>query len=141
MVNTAKNWGYICDGVSVSRLVLPEREVKQQAKTFTPEQAKAIINMAQNPWCTMFAIAAYAGLRAGEILGLFVEDVDFARGVLHVRKTAWYGRIQTAKSKGSESTIPIVENLAELLRKVIGDRRTGLLFVNKAGRPLPPRER
>ena len=50
------------------------------------------------PWRTMFAIAAYVGLRAGEILGLSVEDVDLERGRLNVRKTAWYGHIQTAKS-------------------------------------------
>src|SRR5215471_170283 len=72
MLNTARNWGYICEGVRVSRLVLPERKVKQQARVFTPEQAKAILEMAQDPWRTMFAIAAYAGLRAGEILGLSV---------------------------------------------------------------------
>ena len=135
MLNTAKNWGYVCEGVSVNRLVLPGREVKQQARTFTPEQAGAILELAQDPWRVMFAIAAYAGLRAGEILGLSVEDVDLARGVLNVRKTAWYGQIQTAKSVGSESTIPIAKNLAEILRKVIGERREGLLFVNQAGRP------
>jgi len=135
MLNTARNWGYICEGVSVSRLVLPERKVKQQARTFTAEQAKAIIELAQDPWRTMFAVAAYAGLRAGEILGLSVEDVDLARGVLSIRKTAWYGQIQTAKSVGSESTIPIAENLAEMLRRFIGERQSGLLFVNRAGRP------
>jgi len=46
MLNTAKNWGYTCDGVTVRRLVLPERKVKEQARTFTPEQAKAIIELA-----------------------------------------------------------------------------------------------
>jgi integrase len=102
---------------------------------FTPEQAKAIIQLAEYPWRPMFALAAYAGLRAGEILGLSVEDVDLKRGVLNIRKTAWYGQIQTAKSVGSESTIPIAENLAEMLRKVIGERQSGLLFVNRIGRP------
>jgi integrase len=114
--------------------VLPEREVKQQGRAFTPEQAKAILELARDPFRTMFAIAAYAGLRAGEILGLSV-DVDLTRGVLNIRKTAWYGQIQTAKSVGSESTIPIAENLAEMLRRIIGERKNGLLFVNKAGRP------
>lgn len=135
MLNTAKNWGYICEGVRVSRLVLPQREVKRQAKTFTPEQAKAILELAQDPWRIMFAMAAYAGLRAGEILGLSVEDVDLARGVLNVRKTAWYGRIQTAKSGESENTVPIVGTLGEMLRRFIGERREGLLFLNRAGKP------
>ena len=63
-----------------------EREVKQQARAFTPEQARSIIDMAQDPWRAMFAIAAYAGLRAGEILGLSVEDVDLTRGVLSSEK-------------------------------------------------------
>src|SRR5215470_12168226 len=107
----------------------------EQARAFTPEQAKEILELAHDPWRTMFAIAAYAVLRAGEIRGLSVEDVDLTRGVLSIRKTAWYGQIQTAKSVGSESTIPIAENLAEMLRKVIGERQRGLLFVNKAGRP------
>jgi integrase len=83
----------------------------------------------------MFAVAAYAGLLAVEIFGLSVEEVDLARGVLSIRKTAWYGQIQTAKSVGSESTIPIARNLAEMLRKVIGERQSGLLFVNRADRP------
>lgn len=135
MLNTARNWGYICEGVSVSRLVLPERKVKQQARTFTPEQAKAIIELAQEPYRTMFAIAAYAGLRAGEIMGLSVEDVDLTRGVLNIRKTAWYGKIQTAKSIESENTIPIAEHLAQMLRGFIGDRREGILFLNRAGKP------
>jgi integrase len=84
MLNTVKNWGYTWDGVSVSRLVLPEREERRQARAFTAEQAGAILDLAQDPWRTMFAIAAYAGLRAGKILGLSVEDLDLARGVLKV---------------------------------------------------------
>ena len=128
MLNSAKNWGYLCEGVSVSRLVLPKRGPRQQGRAFTPGQAKAILELARDPWRVMFAIAAYAGLRAGEILGLSVEDVDLASGVLNIRKTAWYGQIQTTKSVESENTIPIAENLAGMLRKFIGERRDGLLL-------------
>jgi integrase len=135
MLNTAKNWGYICAGVSLNRLVLPEKEVRRQARAFTAEQAKAILELAQDPWRVMFGLAAYAGLRAGEILGLYVEDVDLVRGVLNIRKTAWYGQLQSAKSAGSETTVPLAENLVGMLRRFIGGRREGLLFVNKVGRP------
>jgi integrase len=135
MLTTAKNWGYICERVNLNRLVLPEKKVRQQARTFTAEQAKAILELAQDPWRVMFGLAAYAGLRAGEILGLSVEDVDLARGVLNVRKTAWYGQLQSAKSVGSETTVPLAENLVVMLRRLIGDRSEGLLFVNRVGRP------
>jgi integrase len=133
MLNTAKNWGYICEGVSMQRLVLPEREVRKQARTFTPEQAQAIIDLAAYPWRAMFALAGYAGLRAGEILGLSGEDVDLAKGVIAIRKTAWYGQLQTAKSVGSETTVPMPTYLGGLLEPVLST--SGLLFVNKVGRP------
>jgi integrase len=133
MLNTAKKWGYICEGVTFKNLVLPEREVRKQARTFTPQQAKDIIDAAAAPWNAMFGLAAYCGLRAGEILGLSGEDVDLDRAVLTVRKTAWYGQLQTAKSEGSESTVPVPEPLCKLLKPLLNTK--GLLFVNKVGRP------
>ena len=45
MVNAAKNWGYMCEGVNASLLVLPKREPRQQARAFTTEQAKAILDL------------------------------------------------------------------------------------------------
>ena len=123
----------ICEGVDFSKLVLPECGVRNEARCFSAEQAQKIIATAETPWRLMFAIAAYTGLRAGEIMGLRGEDIDLAQRTLTVRQTAWYGRIQTAKTKGSESTVPIPEALAQLL---IGSvPASGLLFTTRTGRP------
>lgn len=133
MLNTAKKWGYICEGLTVKNLVLPEREVRKQARMFTPQQAKDIIDSAVAPWNAMFGLAAYCGLLAGEILGLSVEDVDLENAVLAITKTAWHGKLQTAKSQGSETTVPIPAPLCELLKPL--NPKSGLLFLNKANRP------
>lgn len=93
MLNTAKNWGYICEPVVLKRLVLPPRGIRKQARAFTVEQSGEIIQLSANPYTLMFAIAAYTGIRAGEIIGLRLEDVDLERGILTVRQSSWGGKI------------------------------------------------
>lgn len=63
-----------------------------------------------------FALAAYAGLRRGELLGLLREDVDLAAGVIHVRRQLVRvgGRLVTSAPK-SEAGIRDVPILPELL--------------------------
>jgi integrase len=133
MLTTAKNWGYICEGVSLKRLALPDRGIKREVRCFTADEVRRILEAANEPWRTMFAIAALLGLRAGEVLGLRTEDIDLPARILKITQTAWYGQIQTAKTKESENTLPIPDALCELLRPHLS--KPGLLFVNKVGRP------
>jgi integrase len=133
MITTAKNWGYICEGVSLKRLALPDRGVKREVRCFTADEVRRILEIAKEPWRTMFAIAALLGLRAGEVLGLRTEDIDLPARTLNITQTAWYGQIQTTKTKESENTLPIPDALGELLRPHLS--KPGLLFVNKVGRP------
>lgn len=138
MVNTAKVWGYICEGVSLDNLVLPERGVVQEARSFTVSEAQRIIAASENPYQLMYAIATFAGLRAGEIMGLRVRDVDLQNRILHIRQTGWYGKIQTAKSRGSETDLPIPGALAVLFERYMATWQTNpreLLFVNTRGNP------
>lgn len=134
MLNAAKDWGYITEGVTFGKLKLPDRGFRKEVRCFTADEAHRIIEAAAEPWKLMFAIAAYTGLRAGEILGLRAEDVDLERKVIHVRQTAWYGRIQTAKTRGSESTVPVPESLCVMLRREL-PCSLGLVFRNRVGRP------
>lgn len=138
MLTTAKEWGYICEGLKLGTLALPESPLRPAARFFSGEEAKKIIAAAADPYRTMFAVAAMTGLRAGEILGLMLEDIDFDRKVLHVRRSAYCGSIQTVKSKSSRAPLPIPDALAEILRQYLTVWRPNpakLLFVNRLGRP------
>ena len=56
----------------------------------------------------MFATLAMTGIRAGELLGLRENDLDFERRLIFIRRsTRWYGCIQTLKSKASQGTLPM----------------------------------
>lgn len=63
-----------------------------------------------------FALAAFAGLRRGELLGLLREDIDLAAGIIHVRRQLVRvgGRLVSSSPK-SEAGIRDVPILPELL--------------------------
>jgi integrase len=136
MLTTAKYWGYTCEGIHFNRLVLPERSEKKRAPHFTPEQARNIIAVAKGQPRAMFALAAMAGLRVGEILGLRVGDFDFERRVLHVRRSVWRGKVQTPKNVNSEASLPMPAPLARIVREHIASLppTQEFLFLNRLGR-------
>lgn len=56
-------------------------------QTLHPTQLEAILGAAPPDQRLAFALAAYAGLRAGEVRGLRRPDVDPKRRVITVRRT------------------------------------------------------
>lgn len=138
MLKVAKNWAYTCEGIDFSKLVFPERGVRKESRFFTPAEVKAIIGAAKEPWRTLFILLAITGMRAGEVLGLQVGDIDFERRVIAIRRSAWYGRVQTPKNIGSEAVLPMPDSLAEVLRAHVATMKPsaqGFLFVTRNDRP------
>lgn len=80
MLNTAKDWGYVCEGMRLKRLALPSREARKTPRFFTAEEARRNIAAAREPYATIYAVAAMTGMRAGELLGLRLTDIDFESG-------------------------------------------------------------
>jgi integrase len=87
------------------------RGIKREARCFTADEVRRILGFATEPWRAMFAIAALLGLRADEVLGLRSEDIDLQKRIVNITPTAWYGQIQSAKSRESEGTLPIPDAL------------------------------
>jgi integrase len=138
MMRTAKSWGYCTQPVTAGELALPADKIHNQPRFFTGEQARKIITIACDPWRIMFAIAAMTGLRVGEVVALQKQDLDFERRVIHVRRSAWYGRVQTVKSKASQAPVAMADALATLLGEYLAtwiENPEGFLFLNRHGRP------
>lgn len=137
MLKTAKKWGYTCQPVPLSELVIPQEKDKATQRFLSAEEAKRIIESAPEPFSTMFAILAMTGIRAGELLGLEVEDLDFERRLIFIRRSAWRGTLQTTKSKASKAALPMPEPLAAILARYLEAWKPNpmrLLFMNRRGR-------
>lgn len=82
----------------------------------TVAQVRALIAHAPQEWFALaLKIASEAGLRAGEVCGLRVQDVDLMRRVIHVRAQASITAgedVRELKSDSSRRDIPISAGLA-----------------------------
>ena len=101
-LTTARNWGYNCEQIHVSKLRLPTRGTSYEAPHFSVEQVQQILAIAKEPWRTMFCLFTMDGLRAGEALGLQWGDIDLERnyfisGDLH--GTEGFRRQKAGKAK------------------------------------------
>lgn len=138
MVTTAQHWGFTTQAIDVKKLAFPKRGMKYEARCFTVDELRRILAAASNPWRVLYCILTMDGLRAGEALGLQWVDIDLDRRLLNIRRSAWCGKIKTAKNESSETLVPIPEPLAAILRRYRQDWKpnpAGFLFATRNGRP------
>jgi hypothetical protein len=135
MLKTAQAWGYTCEGLQFSKLVLPEKSVTKEAACFDACTTAKIINMAEGQYRVMFAIAAMTGLRVGEILALQRGDFDLERNLLTVRRSVWRKIVNTPKTTASQAVLPVPTALADMVRDYISRLPAGpdWLFLNRRG--------
>jgi integrase len=137
-LRSAKKWNYCCHPIVMEDLALPKDDIQKKVRFFNGDEARKIIMLAVEPYRTMFAIAAMTGLRVGEVLGLQKADLDFDRRIIHVIRSAWYGRVQTVKSRASRAPVVMSGALASVLEEYLATWRPNsesFLFVNRNGRP------
>ncbi|MBQ9096835.1 MAG: site-specific integrase [Clostridia bacterium] len=78
-----------------------------------------------------------AGFRMGEINALFVETVNFTFNRVKVQRTISRGEkgeailSDTAKTDAGTRILTMTEDVRELLRDCIGDKKSGLIFTHK----------
>lgn len=138
MFCTARKWGYISEQVHVGDLALPDEGVRLEARFFTPHQVRQIIERAEEPFRTMFTVLAMTAMRAGELCGLTVDDLDFEHRIIQVRRSVWGGRAQSVKSKASQKPLPMPAVLIEVFKEHLKTwRKTPerWLFSNRRGKP------
>lgn len=84
-------------------------------------------------------IAAFCGLRKGEILALNVSDIDFKNNTIRVNKTRVQSKYtkahikNTPKTESSIRTVDMISLVADALREYISTIDSELLFTNNKG--------
>ena len=118
-------------------LVLPKpRDTKRFF--FAAEEVQKIIAAAKEPYRTWYGLAAETGLRAGELCGLTLDDVNLQRGILQVRQSAWRGKLGDPKN---DESIRVVELSPQACAHLEGFLKTWrpngkrLLFATRNGTP------
>lgn len=139
ITGTARKWGYVTVEVGRKSLTIPRDAQPRRRPRFTDVQARAIINAADEPWRTMFAVFAVTGMRGAEVLALSVEDLDFKDSRIFVRRSTQNGVMQLPKTATSTRTLPMPEGLSWMLGEFLArhhrPNQLGLLFVNTEGNP------
>jgi integrase len=112
-----------------------------EAVFFKMAQVRKIIELAREPYKTMFTLAAVTGLRAGELLGLTVADIDFEQMMVCPRKQAddRTRQLRDLKTKRSRTPVPITADTAAILRNYLRnhwqENPLSLLFPNRTNKP------
>lgn len=97
-----------------------EQKRKLKVGLDIPELAEvsAMLMHAGDKWRPLILVAAFTGLRAGELRALPWRDVDLSKGEIHVRQSAnKRGEIYQPKSEAGERTIPVGQVVVSTLRE------------------------
>jgi integrase len=115
-------------------------------RAYTLEEIALMLTVLAEPSRTVVAVAAFTGLRAGEIRGLswqaYVrpnENDENSLGSVRVLHSIWRGRVGEPKNSRSKATVPLIPQLAALLEtrwSTTGRPMTGPIFAIGAGKAL-----
>jgi integrase len=110
-------------------------EEKRRKPSFTGEQVTKIVNGASGRVQMAAILLAATGLRAGELLGL--ECRHFDGSAIHVEQAAWRDQLlDKPKTRNAKRDIDLHPDAANLLKQLVGNRSTGLIFGTPSGKPL-----
>jgi integrase len=136
----AKQLGYF-DGSNPAQgsAIDPRAPEPGETYAYDLEEIQKILSVLPAPSDTAFAVAAFAGLRHGELQGL--DWGDYHDGQLWVARSVWNGIVNDPKTRKSKAPVPVIRQLAERLdmhRLRSADPKTGLsktgpIFANSVG--------
>ena len=96
-----------------------------------------MLNVLPEPAATVIAVAAFTGVRKGELRGFLWKNYD-GEQVL-ISQSYWRGRAFEPKTRQSRAPVPVIAKLAKRLdchRTLSGSPENGLMFPGQAGKPI-----
>jgi integrase len=137
----AKQCGIRVSDASLGAIKLGGDREGGEAKYFKRSAAHQIIQQAREPYRTIFALAWATGLRAGELLGLRIGDLDCDRKFIQPRTQAddRTRELRGLKTPKSKDIVPMTSETVTMLQQYLKnhwkDNPQGFLFPNRRNRP------
>ena len=135
-------WGLGANPASADLVERPQVVYSGEFDTLDRGELEALVQAVDDAQdAALFKVAAFTGLRQGELLALRWRDVDFVGGLLHVRGNYTSGREKVPKGKKVRSVVMtpgVVDALARLKEREHFTGDDDLVFPNIVGEHLDP---
>lgn len=130
-------WGLAENPASADVVERPKVVYTGEFDTLDSDEVELLASAAANPQdAAIYRVAAYTGLRQGELLALRWDCVDFVAGLIHVRRNFTGGREKVPKGKRVRS-VPMMPAVIDTLAALKGREHftddSALVFCSEAG--------
>jgi integrase len=133
----AKRQGVINSENPVRDVVLPKGKPPGETHAYSLEEVTQMLKVLPEPASTIVAVAAFTGVRKGELRGFLWENYD-GQQVL-ISQSFWRGHALEPKTRQSKAGVPVIAQLArrlDLHRCLSGNPANGLMFPSPVGKPI-----
>jgi integrase len=133
----AKRQGVINTENPVRDAVLPRCKESEDTHAYSLEDELTMIRILPEPASTVVALAAWTGMRKGELRGATWES--YTGGMIYVAKSVWRNDVKAPKTRASKAPVPVISQLTAKLdeyRILCGSPKSGWIFPNIKGEPL-----
>jgi integrase len=133
----AKRQGVINSENPMRDVVLPKGKPAGETHAYSLEEVMQMLKVLPEPASTIVAVAAFTGVRKGELRGFVWENYD--GGQVLISQSFWRGHVLEPKTRKSKAAVPVIAQLARLLdshRSLSGNPTNGLMFLSSAGKPV-----
>lgn len=117
----ARAFGLVGNPASAELVERPRTVYTGEFDTFDAEEIERLVRAAESAQdATLYRVAAYTGLRTGELLALRWSAVDFVGGLLHVRRSYDYTdrRIEKVPKGKRVRSVPMTPDVIDALTKL-----------------------
>lgn len=115
VLGQAQKWGYAT--TIATRGVKAPKYKSNRGVALSANEVRRLLDATPDRWRPLLATMALTGLRSGEAAALAAEDIDFANHLIHVRHSAWDGRVQSPKTPNSIRDIDLAPTLELMLKE------------------------
>lgn len=133
----AKRCGAINGVNPIQDVSIPKGRESEETYAYSLEEIYRMIALLADPAATVITMAAFTGLRKGELRGLRWENLT-EEDIL-VKHSVWNRHISDPKTRASKAPVPVIAPLRKFLeryRASVGNPQSGWVFASGKGSPL-----